>query len=301
MITDVDDRDAIHYFHQGLHNIELWRKMFESNPKTVSEMMVVVNKHADMEDAEKAHRHHKDRRHTDDRPKQRHHDRQRPDGRPPRHSSGKHNDRPESSKQQERKHGPDNTVAVADQPRQRTFLYQEELDRLLDGKCLWHKDSNHTAREFHALWNNVAQDDPKRPRYDDCDRPSSSKAPRGRGRRNDSPTRDQDDQGNKSPVDFQEASRAINFIYGGSRAPRCRCHLKLDQCEVNSVFQHRVEPLRWSEVLLSKVLVNEGSGLNIIFSKILESMGYDMTSLVPPQEAFYGIIPGSGSTPVDQV
>ncbi|RLM73537.1 uncharacterized protein C2845_PM15G02300 [Panicum miliaceum] len=54
MITDVDDRDVINYFHQGLHNIDLWRKMFESNPKTISEMMVVVNKHADMEDAEGA-------------------------------------------------------------------------------------------------------------------------------------------------------------------------------------------------------------------------------------------------------
>ncbi|RLM73615.1 putative gag-pol precursor -orf1 [Panicum miliaceum] len=61
MIMNVDDRDIIHCFHQGLHNIELWRKMFETYPKTVSEMMVVVNKHADMEDAEKAHRHHKDR------------------------------------------------------------------------------------------------------------------------------------------------------------------------------------------------------------------------------------------------
>jgi hypothetical protein len=71
MITEVDDRDVIHYFHQGLHNIKLSHKMFESNPKTVSEMMAVVNKHADMEDAEKAHRHHKDRCNTDDRPKQR--------------------------------------------------------------------------------------------------------------------------------------------------------------------------------------------------------------------------------------
>ncbi|RLN12049.1 retrotransposon protein, putative, unclassified [Panicum miliaceum] len=80
MITDVDDRDVIHYFHQGLHNIKLWRKMFESNPKTIFEMMVVVNKHADMEDAEKAHCHHKNQCHSDDRPKQRHDDRQRPDG-----------------------------------------------------------------------------------------------------------------------------------------------------------------------------------------------------------------------------
>ena len=37
-ITEVDDRDAIYHFHQGLHSIELWRKMFESNPKTISDM-----------------------------------------------------------------------------------------------------------------------------------------------------------------------------------------------------------------------------------------------------------------------
>jgi len=30
-ITEVDDRDIIHHFHEGLHSIELWSKMFESN------------------------------------------------------------------------------------------------------------------------------------------------------------------------------------------------------------------------------------------------------------------------------
>jgi hypothetical protein len=49
------------------------------------------------------------------------------------------------------------------------------------------------------------------------------------------------------------------------------------------------------------VLIDRGSRLNIIVSKTLESMGYDMASLVPTQEAFYKIIPGSGSTPVGQV
>ena len=44
--------------------------MFESNPKTVSNMMAVVNKHADMEDAERAHCCHKDRRDPHDRPRQ---------------------------------------------------------------------------------------------------------------------------------------------------------------------------------------------------------------------------------------
>ncbi|RLN09909.1 retrotransposon protein, putative, Ty3-gypsy subclass [Panicum miliaceum] len=116
MITDVDDRGVIHYFHQGMHNIKLWCKMFESNPKIISEMMIVISKHANIEDAEKAHRHHKNRRYPVDRPKQRLDNRQRPDGRPPHHNFGKHNDRPESYKEQERNRGPDNTVAVADRP-----------------------------------------------------------------------------------------------------------------------------------------------------------------------------------------
>ena len=47
-ITEANDRDIIHYFNEGLHNIELCRKMFETYPKTVGDMMTVVNKHADM-------------------------------------------------------------------------------------------------------------------------------------------------------------------------------------------------------------------------------------------------------------
>ena len=43
--------------------------MFESNPKTVSDMMAVVNKHADMEDADRAHRRHKDHRNLTDHPR----------------------------------------------------------------------------------------------------------------------------------------------------------------------------------------------------------------------------------------
>ena len=160
MITKVDDRDVIYHFHEGLHSIELWRKMFESNPKTISDMMVVVNKHADMEDAERAHRRHKDRRDPLDHPRQRDDDSARPGvNRAPRH--GKNRDRAESSKARERKRGPDNTVAVADRPQQRTSLDQEELDRLLDAKCPWHKDSNNMAHECCALSNSVAPEEPK--------------------------------------------------------------------------------------------------------------------------------------------
>ena len=70
----------IYHFHQGLHSMELWRKMFESNPKTVADMMAIVNKHADMEDVKRAHCRHKDRREPTDHPRQRDDDPARPSG-----------------------------------------------------------------------------------------------------------------------------------------------------------------------------------------------------------------------------
>ena len=87
--------------------------MFESIPKTVADMMAIVNKHADMEDVKRAHCRHKDRREPTDHPRQRDDDSARPGGdRPPRH--GKNCDRAELSKARDRKRGPNNTVAVAD-------------------------------------------------------------------------------------------------------------------------------------------------------------------------------------------
>ena len=67
-VMEADDRDIIYHFNEGLHNIELWRKMFESNPKTVGDMMLVVNKHTDMEDAERDHRRHKAQNDSSERP-----------------------------------------------------------------------------------------------------------------------------------------------------------------------------------------------------------------------------------------
>ena len=56
-----------------------------------------------------------------------------------------------------------------------------------------------------------------------------------------------------------------------------------------------------SQVCLAKTLVDEGSGLDIIFTSTLQSMGYDMTSLVPLDQAFYNIIPDVESIPVGRV
>ena len=42
--------------------------MFESNPKTVGDMMLVVNKHTNMEDVERAHYRHKIQNNSSERP-----------------------------------------------------------------------------------------------------------------------------------------------------------------------------------------------------------------------------------------
>ena len=55
------------------------------------------------------------------------------------------------------------------------------------------------------------------------------------------------------------------------------------------------------QIRLARVLIDGGNALNIIFAKTLEDTGFDMTKLVPSDQAFYGIIPGAGSTTVSKV
>ena len=105
------------------------------------------------------------------------------------------------------------------------------------------------AHECRALSNSVAPEEPKRPRMDDCDRPGSSRISRDRGRRNCLPRQDEDnEQGNRSPGTFQGEEWVANFIFGVFSAPSCRHKIKLQNCDVNSVFRHPVEPLLWSEI-----------------------------------------------------
>jgi len=54
-------------------------------------------------------------------------------------------------------------------------------------------------------------------------------------------------------------------------------------------------------IRLARVLIDGGSSLNIIFAKTLEDMGFNMTKLVPSDQAFNGIILGAGSTPIGKV
>jgi hypothetical protein len=57
-----------------------------------------------------------------------------------------------------------------------------------------------------------------------------------------------------------------------------------------------------AEIRLTKVLIDGGSGLNLIFASTLRKMGLDFTDmLVPSKSPFYGIVPGNAAHPLGTV
>jgi hypothetical protein len=57
-----------------------------------------------------------------------------------------------------------------------------------------------------------------------------------------------------------------------------------------------------AEVRLTKVLIDGGSGLNLIFANTLRKMGLDLSGmLIPSKSPFYGIVPGNAAHPLGTV
>jgi hypothetical protein len=57
-----------------------------------------------------------------------------------------------------------------------------------------------------------------------------------------------------------------------------------------------------AEVRFSRVLIDGGSGLNLIFASTLRKMGLDLTDmLIPSKSPFYGIVPGNAAHPLGMV
>jgi hypothetical protein len=141
---------------------------------------------------------------------------------------------------------------------------------------------------------------------------------------------DQQDQGRNTK--FQDASKTVNVIFGGDGDFSSRREQKLLLREIMSVEPAAPRPLRWSEVPISfsrddqwisflepnkfplvldpvvaevrltKVLIDGGSVLNLIFTSTLRKMGLDFTDmLVPSKSPFYSIVPGNAAHPLGTV
>ena len=118
------------------------------------------------------------------------------------------------------------------------------------------------------------------------------------------------------------------MIFGGSTAYDSRRCQKVARREVYTAGPAMPAYLRWSESTitfdqtdhpdavphlgryplvidpiigpkrLTKVLMDGGSGLNIMYAKMLDEMGVDRTNLHPIRAPFHGVVPGRQAMPL---
>jgi hypothetical protein len=215
------------------------------------------------------------------------------------------------------KRKPDDVITAIDRPsRGKKSTMQEEFEKLLQKKCPWHPGANHAAIDCYHL----------RRTFNNPGGGKKNKKPADKEPEDD----DHDDQGHNSK--FQDASKVVNIIFGGDEDFCSRRDQKLLLREIMSVEPAAPRPLCWSEVPISfsrddqwtsfsepgkfplvldpvvaevkltKVLIDGGSGLNLIFVSTLNKMGLDFKNmLVPSKSPFYGIIPGNATHPIGTV
>jgi hypothetical protein len=215
-----------------------------------------------------------------------------------------------------RKRKPDNLVAAVERPsRGKKSTTQEQFEKLLQKKCPWCVNSKHTAIDCFQLKRTFGS-------------PGNSKKNKSTGKEPE----DEEQEDRSETLKFQDASKTVNVIFGGDEDFCSKREQKLLLREILSVEPAVPRPLRWSEVPISfscddqwtsfsepgkfplvldpvvaevkltRVFIDGGSGLNLIFASTLKKMGLDLTNKLTPSKAhFYGIVPGNAAHPLGTV
>jgi hypothetical protein len=189
------------------------------------------------------------------------------------------------------KRKPDNTVAAIQHPaKENSKKTSGGFKDLLKEKCPWHLDGNHTTEQCYQL-RRALKSTPEPPHPHDK-----------KGKK-------KNDGGND---DFQEPDKTVNVLFDGLPS---RWEQKATRREVMSTEPVVPTPLRWSEVpitfshanqwtsfseagrfplvlkpvvagsRLNKVLIDVGSGLNVLFTKTLKKMKLDITHMLTKRRA----------------
>jgi hypothetical protein len=121
------------------------------------------------------------------------------------------------------------------------------------------------------------------------------------------------------------------MIFGGSSAKPSRRREKLIRREVFNADVAKSSYLKWSEVLITfdredhpdhvpqpgsyplvvaplfkskrvhKVLMDGGSGINVLYASTLDDMGIPRSALRPSTAPFHGVVPGMEALPIRQI
>jgi hypothetical protein len=295
-VVDVTDKEVINLFQDGLYHLRTFEDFDRLHPSSITKLKDMITSWADEEDKANA-------KYDSIRGKRK-------------HSTGGNNNNNRdqgglnnnnySGPNRQRK--PDNTVAAIQRPvkynSKKTFGGFKDL---LKEKCMWHLEGKHTIEQCYQLRQALKDTPDPRPPHD---KKGKKKA----------------DEGND---DFQEPDKTVNVLFGGLHNKRSQ---KTTRREVLSIEPVVPTPLRWSEVpitfsrvdqwtsfsepgrfpvvlksvvmgsRLNKVLIDGGSGLNILFTKTLKKMKLDITHMLTKSTSpFYGIVPGNAAISLDSV
>jgi hypothetical protein len=207
-----------------------------------------------------------------------------------------------------RKRKPDNTVVAIRHPaKDNSKKPSGGFKDLLKEKCSWHLEGNHTTEQCYQLRRALKDTPDPRP-------PHNKKGKKKADEDND---------------DFQESDKTVNVLFGGLPTKQSQKAIKREVLNIEPAVP---TPLRWSEVSitfsradqwtsfsklgcfplvlkpvvagsrLNKVLIDGGSGLNVLFTKTLKKMKLDITHILTKSTSpFYGIVPGNTAIPLNSV
>jgi hypothetical protein len=294
-VVDVSDKEVIDLFQDGLYHRRTFEDFSLRRPSSITKLKDMITSWADEEDKANAK-----------------YDALR--GKSKQNAGGSNNNNQDQGGRNNnysgpnRKRKPDNIAAAIQRPaKDNSKKTSGGFKDLLKEKCPWHVEGNHTTKQCYQL-RRALKDTPE-PRHPH-DKKGKKKADEGNG-------------------DFQEPDKMVNVLFGGLLTKQCQ---KVTRREVLNIEPALLTPLRWLEVpitfsctdqwtsfsepgcfplvlkpvvagsRLNKVLINGGSGLNVLFTKTLKKMKLDITHMLTKSTSpFYGIVPGNVAIPLGSV
>jgi hypothetical protein len=294
-IVDVSDKKVVDLFQDGLYHRRTFEDFGRRRPSSITKLKDMTTSWADEEDKENAK-----------------YDAIR--GKSKQNTCGSNNNNRDQGGRNNNYSGPnhkrnlDNTVTAIQRPtKDNSKKTSGGFKDLLKEKCPWHLEGNQTTKQCYQLRRALKDTpDPRHPH----DRKGKKKA----------------DEGNN---DFEEPDKTVNILFGGLPTKRSQ---KATRREVLNIELAVPTPFRWLEVpitfsrvnqwtifsepgrfplvlkpvvagsRLNKVLIDGGSGLNVLFTKTLKKMKLDITHMLTKSTSpFYGIVPRNAAIPLGSV
>jgi hypothetical protein len=295
-VVDVSDKEVIDLFQDGLYHRRTFEDFGRRRPSSITHLKDMITSWVDEDDKANAKYdaiRGKSKQNTGD-------------GSSNNGNQGGRNNNNYSGPNRKRK-TKNNVAAIQRLAKENSKKTSSDFKDLLKEKCPWHLDGNHTTEQCYQL----------RRALKDTPEPRDPRDKKGKKK---------NDEGNDN---FQEPEKTVNVLFGGLPSRR---EQKATRREVMNIEPAVPTPLRWSEVpitfsrvdqwtsfsepgwfplvlkpvvagsKLNKVLIDGGSGLNVLFTKTLKKMKLDITHMLTKSTSpFYGNVPGNAAIPPGSV